>query len=278
MLISTFSFALMTFFVKLVPRIPSYEIVFFRSLVSLVLTLGALSYQRIPPFGNNKKWLLMRGGFGLVALTMFFTALQNIPLATAVTLQNLSPIFTAVFGIFLLKEAVKGKQWLFFAISFVGVVLIKGFDARVDTFYFVLALLSALFAGLAYNCVRKLRDSDHPLVIVFYFPLMATPVMVLLMLLWGYVWPTTQELLYMILIGIFTQFGQYFMTKALQQDKVARIAPLKYLGVVYALGFGYFYFGEGYGWMSMLGIILVVSGVLLNLGPSRLRPAKAGSS
>lgn len=98
------------------------------------------------------------------------------PLASAVTLQFLSPIFTIVLGIFLVKETVRPLQWLFFLIAFLGVVMIQGFDHRVGMLDVSLGIGSAIFSALAYNTIRRLKASEHPLVIVFYFPLVALPI------------------------------------------------------------------------------------------------------
>ena len=87
MFISTFFFAVMNLLVKMIPNIPAIEIVFFRSLVSLVLSFVILKGARVNIWGNNKLVLLLRGGTGAVALIMYFLTLQVIPLASAVTIQ-----------------------------------------------------------------------------------------------------------------------------------------------------------------------------------------------
>ena len=265
MLISTFAFSLMTLFVKFLPNIHAFEIIFFRSLISLIISFTALRMKRIYPLGVNKKYLVMRGLFGVTALTLFFITLQNVPLANAVTIQYLSPIFTAIFAIFMLGERLKWLQGLFFFISFYGVILIKGFDERVDTLYLILGITSAVFAGLAYNCIRKVKDTDHPLVVVLYFPLVATPLMGVLSY-FKWVTPTLEEFGILLGIGIATQFGQVFMTKALQAENAAKISAMKYFGTVYALLYGYLFFSETYSTQALLGIGLVILGVLLNVG------------
>ena len=70
--------------------------------------------QKIYVFGNNKGLLVVRGVVGSIGLITFFYTLQNIPLASAVTIQYLSPIFTTILGIFLVKEKVKPIQFVFF--------------------------------------------------------------------------------------------------------------------------------------------------------------------
>jgi len=207
---------------------------------------------------------MLRGIFGVTALYMFFTTLQNIPLASAVTLQYLSPVFTAVIAIFLLKEKVRPPQWFFFFLAFFGVAIMKGFDQRMDWIYFFLGIGSAFFAGLAYNSIRKVKDTDHPVVVVMYFPMIATPIMGI----WSYfnwVMPGGWDWLWILLLGLFTQAGQIFMTKALQAEEANKVASLKYLGTVYALLYGYLFFDEGFQWISLMGMSLVLLGVVLNI-------------
>lgn len=263
MLLSTFFFSLMNLCVKFTPNIPAFEIILFRSGVSLILSYLLIRYKGLYMWGNNKKFLLLRGFFGMLSLTTFFFTLQKLPLASAVTLQYLSPIFTVLFAVFFLKERVSFAQWLCFAIAFAGVSLIKGFDTRLDSWYLIIGVLSAMFSGLAYNSVRKLKDSDHPLVIVFYFPLVAFP-FAIIACLFNWKTPIGIEWLWLILTGVFTQIAQVNLTYALQHEKLAAISGLNYIGILYALLYGYFLFGEAYNWIAMVGIFLVLTGVLLN--------------
>lgn len=264
MLISVLGFALMNLTVKFLDRLPATELVLFRSIVSLVLSLYFLRRRRVSPWGVQKGYLLLRGICGVIALSLFFYTLQQLPLGSAITLQYLSPIFTALFGIFILGEKVKKIQWFFFAVSFGGIALIKGFDQDISLLLLGLGLLSALFAGLAYNFVRKVKDSDHPLVVVLYFPLVATPVMAVFSLFY-WVTPMGWEWGLLLLMGLLTQIAQLYMTKALQAAEVNEIASLKYLGVIFALSFDYLIFGVEYQSMVLLGIFLTVSGVLFNI-------------
>jgi drug/metabolite transporter (DMT)-like permease len=264
MLISTFAFSLMQLCVKYLSHLPTHELILFRSLISLILSLAFLLPKGINPLGNNRKFLLLRGVFGVTALSLFFITLQKIPLASAVTIQYLSPIFTAIIAVFVLGERMRKVQWLFFLLAFAGVALMKGFDYRVSLFYLGLGILSAFFAGAAYNCIRLVKDTDHPLVVVLYFPMVATPIMLFLSY-FEWITPTGWDWLIILLLGIFTQIGQVFMTKALQAERANLVASLKYLGTIYALVYGYFIFDETYGLISLFGIVLILLGVTLNV-------------
>lgn len=264
MMISVLGFALMNLTVKFLDRLPATELVLFRSLVSFILSLYMLKRRNIPVFGNQKKYLLMRGIFGVSALSLFFYTLQELPLGSAITIQYLSPIFTAFFAIFMLREKVHPLQWLFFLISFAGIFIIKGFDPNISFKLFLMGLGSAVFAGVAYTCVRKVKDTDHPLVVVFYFPLIATPVMAVLSI-FNWVTPMGWEWALLLLMGVLTQIAQVYMTKALQNAEANEITGMKYLGILFALGFDFFIFGVSYQPMALLGIAMVLAGVIINV-------------
>ncbi len=270
MLAGTLAFAIMQLSVKQLKSLPIHEIVLFRSIISIVLSLSWIWYKNIRPImGHNHKVLLLRGIFGTTALFLFFNTLTNIPLATAVTLQYLSPIFTAIFAVFILQESLPFKSAMFFLLSFAGVLIIQGFDQELSWFWLVVGVISSMFAGLAYNCIRLLKDSDHPIVVVLYFPIVAIPVMGL-MTLFNFVMPQPDQWFWILLMGLFTQAGQVFMTLSFQAEKAGVVSVLKYLGVLYAVGFDYFLFNHSYSPWVFVGMFLVVLGVVANV---RLKPA-----
>ena len=264
MLGASLAFSFMQLCVKYLQHLPAVELVFFRSLVSISICLIMMKQLGLHPLGNNRKVLLMRGVFGTIALTMFFYTLQYIPLASAVTIQYLSPIFTALFAAIFLKEKMKIKQWLYFGMSFSGVAILKGFDERVSISFMLIGIISAMFSGMAYTCIRQLKDTENPVVVVFYFPLVATPIMgVLTYFQW--VQPIGLDWFLLLMMGIFTQIAQIMMTKGLQSAVINKIISMKYIGCFWALGFGYILFGESYPFMSLIGITMVIIGVVLNL-------------
>jgi len=264
MLLATFIFAVMNVLVKYVDNIPAIEIILFRSIVSFVMSGVTLSLKKINPLGKNRKILFLRGLAGALALMMFFTTLQEIPLASAVTIMFLGPIFTAILGVWIVKEKVFPLQWVFFALSLIGIVMIKGFDPRVSPYMALLGLGAAFFSGVAYNMIRKLNTSEHPLVIIFYFPLVTLPIVGVYSAL-HWVQPQGLEWLFLIAIGVLTQFAQYFMTKSYQSEDLSKVANINFIGVLYALGFGYVLFGETFNLLTYLGMTCVMLGVVLNV-------------
>jgi len=264
MIYATFLFAVMNVLVKLLPHIPAVEVVFFRSLVSLVISGVVLRSQGTSLWGVNRPLLILRGATGAVALVLYFYLLQSIPLASAVLFQFITPIFTAVLGIFIVKEKVYSLQWFFFVLALLGILFIQGFDNRIPSWFTLIGLSAALFAGLAYNCVRKLSRTDKPMVIVFYFPLVTLPITGVY-LFFDWVTPAGEDWLILLAIGVVVQFAQYFMTKAYQSEELSKAVSIKYMSIIYALIFGFIFFGETYALQTYLGMLLVMAGVGLNI-------------
>jgi len=268
-IISTIFFALMNVGVKYLTAIPAHEIVLFRGLVSLIVCYLMLRRLKISLWGNNKRLLIYRGLAGTAGLIMYFYTVQNMPLASAVTIQYMSPIFTIILAGIMLQESPRPIQWLFFIVSFAGVVMIKGFDPRVDVMELVIGVSSAFFSGLAYNFIRKLKDYDQPLVVVFYFPMVTVPI-IGTYTIFHWVTPNLEELIVLILIGLVTTAAQIYMTKAYQVDKASNISNFNYLGSIYAIVIGLLFFDETIGALAMAGIGLIIFGVYMS---SRFRQA-----
>jgi drug/metabolite transporter (DMT)-like permease len=264
MLFSTLAFFAANVCVKQVAHIPAMETVFFRCAVATVFCVYGLRRAKASLIGTNHTILLLRGVFGTTALYCFFVTLQQMPLASAMTIQYLSPIFTATIAIFVLKEKVRSMQWLFYAIAFGGVLLIERFDTRISPFYLALGVLSAFCSGMAYNFVRSLRGKEHPLTVVLHFQLVGA-IVGLISLFFQWETPQGWDWFYLFLVGVFSQLGQILLTNALQRERIAGVAIINYTGLIYALTIGWFVFGEEQSIIALAGMLLVVIGVLLSV-------------
>lgn len=264
MFLSTLAFSLANVIVKQVSHIPAMEVVFFRCFFATAFCLIGLHRAGAGWKGTHRGLLLARGIFGTTALYFFFITLQNIPLASAMTIQYLSPIFTSVIAIVILSEKIRAFQWLFYAIAFSGVLLIEQFDARISPFYLAIGILSAFCSGVAYNLVRRMREQEHPLTVVLHFQLVGV-IAGGISLFFEWKTPVGWDWLLLFLVGVFSQLGQIFLTNALQREKAAGVAIINYSGLIYAILIGTFFFGEMLLPVTLLGMALVVCGVLLSV-------------
>ena len=264
MIFSVIAFALMNAVVKYLNDFSAYQIVFFRSIGTLLFTIPLILKRQIPILGNNKKWLLIRGVAGLISLTCFFQSLNYLTLGTAVSLRYTSPIFASIIAFFFLKEKIKPMQWLLFLLAFIGVITIKGFGGNINSVGFILAILSAIFLGVIFVLIRKIGDSENPLVIINYFMVMAF-VFGGVMSINQWKSPNFIEWLLLLSLGVFGYVGQLYLTKAFQIHETNVIAPLKYLEVVFMIMIGAFWFREIYNLWTLLGILLIMFSLIYNV-------------
>jgi len=264
MLVSILAFTIMNTLIKYLQHLPAFELVFFRSIGSCVICLFLLKKQGIPILGNQRKLLLSRGLVGVTAMVSFFAVVKLIPFGSAVSLRYTSPIFAGILAVFILKERITPLQWGCFLLAFLGVLLIKGFDSRVSFLGLGLIIFSAFFSGMVYIIIRKIGQGDHPLVVVNYFMFTATCVGALFSI-FNWQSPIGIEWVILLSMGIFGFFGQLFMTKAYQIASIGTVAPMKYFEAVFALIVGWFWFGEGYTMLGLIGIGLIILGMTLNI-------------
>ncbi|MFP4844291.1 DMT family transporter [Winogradskyella sp. PE311] len=264
MIISALAFTFLNVFVKSLNNFSVYQIVFFRSIGSLFFTIPFLLKNNISILGNKKALLITRSVFGLISMTLFFLSLKYIAMGTAVSIRYIAPIFAAFFALIILKEKIKPMQWLFFAIAFSGVLILKGFNSEVQVEGVIFAVVSSIFAGLVYITIRKIGKEDHPVVVVNYFMVISAVIGGLLAIN-NWITPKGEEWLVFLSLGIFGYFAQLYMTKAMQVGETNQVAPLKYLEVIFTIIIGFTWFKEVYTLWSLGGILLIVLGLTLNV-------------
>ena len=279
MVASALSFSLMGVCVKQVGgRIPAAEVVLARGLVSVLLSWLLVRRAGLDPWGQRRGLLILRGALGSVALLCVYVALAELPLASATVLQYLYPTFTALLAWLVLGERIGRRVLLAVVVGWTGVLLVArpgqllgapaslAGGASLAGPTVLIAVAGAFCTALAYVSVRSLARSEHPLVIVFYFPLVAVPLSLPLVLL-NPVVPTPLELLWLLGVGVFTQLGQVFLTASLVALPAARATAISYVQVAFAGLWGWLLFGEALDGWTVAGAALVLAATLISLSP-----------
>jgi drug/metabolite transporter (DMT)-like permease len=276
MVVSALGFSAMAVLVKLAAvRLPTGELVLARAAVTLVLSYLMVRRAGVAPLGRDRRGLMFRGLIGFSALAAYYVSLARLSLADAATLQNATPLLTAVLAWRLLGERIGAAGVVAIVLGLLGVVLVirPGGDSA-DSLGLVAALASALLSATAYVTVRKLSRTEHPLVIVMYFPLVALPLAVP----WAateLVAPTPREWLLLFAIGATTQIGQVFMTLGLAVEQAGRAMSINYLQVCFAMAWQLVVFGEQPAWLTIAGAALIIGGTIAVSATAgrRARPA-----
>lgn len=273
---SALFFSAMSALVKVAgTRLPAQEIVLARVLVTLALSWWMVRRAGLSPWGTRRGALVLRGLLGFSALSCYYWTLTRLPLAEATTIHHVAPLFTALGAWVVLGERAGLAALVAIGLGLVGVALVAQPAAfpgvgggDLDIAAVAVAVLGALFSGAAYVTVRQLSRHEDPLVIVFYFPLVALP----LAIPWTIpvaVWPTPLEWLVLLGVGVFTQAAQVCLTRGLSLERAGRASAIGYLQVALAVVWGLLFFGEVPGWSTIAGSLLIVGGTVIVASTTR---------
>jgi drug/metabolite transporter (DMT)-like permease len=304
---AAFFFSLMSLFVKLTgAHLPTMEIVFFRSVITLTLSALMLWREGISPWGHARRLLFLRGVLGFAALSCFYYGVIHLPLAESTVVHYMNPVFTALLAAFFLSERIGGREIVLTILSLTGVVvmtrpafLFGGWMEGLPPLAVSVALAGALFSGAAYTTVRKLSETDHPIVIVTWFsgvsvlaslPFVGIPLLAGTLLPGGagalfppLVLPSASVWLLLLGVGITTQLGQLFLTYGLRAERAGRAMSVAYLQIVFAAVWGGLLFRDLPDLATLAGAALIVgsTAALGRLGsgpPSAVSGMRSGAS
>ena len=273
MLAASVLFACMGVCVKLGASLFSAaELVFYRGFVALLLLWGYVLFKRLTLATPHWRTHLRRGLAGFVSLVMYFYAISELPLATAVTLNYTSPLFLAVILVMWAGERVRPLLFLALVLGLAGVTLLlrPSFDSE-HWPGAIAGLASGAGAGIAFYNVRQLGQLGEPeWRVVFYFSLIST--------LGGLPWALASHpfhaisgtgLLLVLGVGGFGTLAQLALTRAYKHGKTLVSASLAYSTVVFSSLFGILIWGEVLPWSSWFAIVLIIASGVLASAQSR---------
>ncbi len=268
---SGLAFSLMSVCVKIIgEKIPVSELIFARATISLIITRILLLKKNIKPWGYQKKLLLTRGLCGTVALYCIFKALTILPIATATVIQYIYPTFTVICGYFILKESIFKRILFSIILGWIGIIFVTQPEWETNTnltetlIAITIAILGALMTSLAYICVRKLSEKEHPLVIIYYFPLVSVPLS-LPFIIKDFILPTGVDWIWIFGIGFFTQIGQLCITEGLRLLPAGQATSINYSQVIFSCIFGFFIFQEAITREVYIGALCVLISTIISM-------------
>jgi len=259
MFISVCAFSLMDVIVKWSDDYPVGQVLFFRGFCGIIPILFLIPknryldfYKTTRPFLHFKRCLA-----GLIALVSIFVALRNLPLATVVSISFAAPIFITIFSIFLLNEKVGLYRWMAVLVGFLGIIFITepGFSAL--NVYYIYPIIFCLGLSYVAIAIRKLSSTEPAWLISFFF---SFSIMLLSFLSFyqGWILPSLLDLFLLSMVGILGGLANLWLSQSYKYSEVSLVSPLKYLGLVFAIIFGYFIWNEIPTSKTLLGALLVI--------------------
>lgn len=281
MALSAFFFAVMAAGAKLLGgRVGPQEVILVRGLLNAAFMLWLLRRRGLSWRPKRTGLLVLRGALGHFALSCYFWSVARQPLATAVLLQQVHPVFTAVLAAWLLAEK-PGRRFVpAFLLAAFGVALLvprgAAVDAPVDLAPLLVGLLGAFLSAAAYVTVRDAARTEHEETIVLWFPLTSVPLAAIGTLAEGPVVPTPADWGWLLFIAAAGQLGQLFLTRGLARVPAGRATLANPLTIAFGAVLGWVAFGEPLGLATLAGGAAIVAAVLL-AGSARQEEPRAAA-
>ena len=259
-----------------------------RAIVSFPILIVMLAFAGGIAQLNTPKWplLVVRGAILLCAYTSYFMAFPALPLAEAIALYFMVPIFVTLMSGPFLGEPVGWKAWVAVIVGLVGVFVILEPGSGLFEPAALLTLISAATYSYAMILARQYGSDVPSTVMAFYgnavywlvamaFATAVTlfdvqppghPSLDFLVRQWAV--PSTRDMALMALCGVIAAFGSVFLVHAYRIGTAAIVAPFEYTGMIWAVVFGYYMFSEIPKWNTFLGMLLIAAAgiIALNAG------------
>ncbi|EDL55608.1 integral membrane protein [Vibrio mediterranei AK1] len=258
-LVSTALFTVVGVIVRLLSdSIGVFQILLFRQLVFLILLMPAIVINfaslRQPTHLKLHTFRIL-GAF--TALSIGFVVVSTIPLANATALGFTQVLFVALLARLFLRETLSMSRILTLILGFSGVMLIvqPSFD---DTSlgYIVLGLVASMGAAIAAICVRRIAQLESKLALLAYQALFVG-ILALVPSTFDWVWPSWNELLLLVSVGVISSIAQWFGVSAYKYGAANVVSNVEYVKIIYAMGIGYLLFSETPNQLAIIGVVLL---------------------
>lgn len=265
-----FLFTLLSALIKsLDGDIPAGQAVFFRSFFAIpviviwLIARGELRHGLIAKKPMGHFW---RGVIGTAAMSLTFTGLALIPLPEATAIGYATPIFTLILAAVILGERIRLIRISAVALGLLGVLIMLwprltgNGNLQDGATLGALCILGATIARAFVQIhIRQLVATDHTAAIVFYFSAIAS-LLSGLTFLFGWVMPTTEQLVILISAGLVGGVAQILVTSSYRFGPASMLAPYDYTSMLFAVLIGFVWFGELPTLVILAGAALVIAG------------------
>ena len=251
-------------------HIPGPEMAMFRFLLGVLTVALAVLAGRARLRPRRWGWLLVRGIFGGTAVFLYFLCIEHVGAGLATLLNYTAPVWTMLFGWWLLAERPRPTAAVALALTLLGVTCVVSGSLRAvhHGIWAVAGVCSAMCSGMAITSIRAVRrrgtDGAESSWTVFA-SFTAFGLLVTLPGVFGplgrWVTPAPFDWGVLFAVGVLSVGAQLLMTRALEHVPGATMGIIHQLAVVVALLCGVLFLGERLNGWSLVGTLLTFSGV-----------------
>ncbi len=230
-----------------------FEIAFFRLVFGLLPLLPWFFKLGLAPLKTKRPGMIIfRGVLNLVCLLAFFMALAITPLAEVTVLVFTAPIFATILAVFVFGEKVGFRRWVAIGFGFLGAVVVLRPGFETISLGSALALFAAVVWGGCLIVIKSLVKTESSVTITAYMSLVMAPLS-LVPALFVWQWPTGEQYLWLVAIGIFGGIGQMAMAEALRWGETHVVMPMDFTRLIWISLIAYVAFAEVPGLFTWIG-------------------------
>ena len=263
---------------ELAPDLNTFEIMFFRSLIGLVIVLIIASFARtLRQIKTDRIGLhMLRNAAHFTGQNLWFLAVAFIPFSQLFALEFSTPIWVALLAPLFLGEALTRRRLFSVVFGFTGVLIV----ARPDLNDLNPAILAAMACAICFACslmaTKKLTIDQSITCILFWLTAMQLGMgLVAIVVTGGLSIPRDIDYVWVLTVGIGGLTAHFCITKALALAPAIVVIPLDFLRLPLISIIGFLAYNEAFEWAVVLGAILIFTAVLINLQSEHQRNSAA---
>jgi drug/metabolite transporter (DMT)-like permease len=260
-------FGAMAFTAKLAStEISGAQVAMIRFAVGLAPALLIPRFRRRAFTFQRLDLLFYRGFFGGVAVLCYFIAIQHINVGVATLLNYTSPIFSGLFSLFFLREAISPRVLIPMPVALFGVFLVVNAHGRTGALlgfgvWELVGLFSALASGAAVTAMRAARRGENSWAVYTSFCLLGT----LITAPWAIAsWktPSGDAWIALALTSMFAIGAQLLLTFSLRWVDAMTVGVISQVAVIVAMLLGITLLGENVSMRAIVGSAITIGGVV----------------
>jgi drug/metabolite transporter (DMT)-like permease len=210
----------------------------------VILLLPLIATGRVKPWTSPRlAGHFWRTAMGTISMVLGFYAISMLPLADATALGFSQPLFSVCVAALVAGEKVRWRRWSATIIGFVGVLIMVRPGAGSLQPGALLALCNAMSVAVSIYLVRRLSESETPLMILTQFALFST-LLLAVPAIWVWRWPDTWGWTLAVGVSLSATVGQFFWVQAFKAGEMSAVAPFEYMRLPFAVFMGWLVWGE----------------------------------
>jgi len=246
---------------QLVEHYPSMQVVFLRCITSAPLLAGWMLVRNRRGFRvKYPADHLLRAAIGLIMLYSIGECFRDLQLADAYAIFFAAPLLITLLSGPILGEKAGPYRVSAAVVGFAGVLIVlqPGMNSQLISYGALMGLVCVISYSFIALLLRRMGHHDSTVAIAFWFiALVGVGAGILSIFNWTPIqwqhWPG------MVLLGMTGTFGQLLLTGAFKRASVAVIAPIDYTHMIWAVIYGYVFWGHLPGTSTWAGTAVLVS-------------------